>query len=102
MNKIPYEQRCETYRKALAALGDQKQLTVAIEELAECQKAICKILRGGENFKHLAEKVAEATIAMEKIRQMFNINDDVCECIDMRVQQLEEEIERYGYGRNDF
>lgn len=102
MNRIPYEKRCETYRKALAAFGDQTQLTVAIEELAECQQAICKILRGGENFKHLAEKVAEATIAMEKVRQMFNINDDVCECMDMKVQQLEEKIERYTYGRNDF
>lgn len=102
MNKIPYEQRCETYRKALAAFGDRMQLTVASEELAECQQAICKILRGGENFKHLAEEVADATIVLEQVRQMFNIDFDVCECMDMKVQRLEERIERYTNGRNNF
>lgn len=62
------------------------------EELPECQKEICKILRGGENFPHLAEEIADATIMPEQLRLIFNINDDVNECMDAKVRRLEERI----------
>ena len=95
MNKIPYESRCGVYNDALIAYGDQTQLTKAVEELAECQKEICKILLGGENFDHLAEEVADATIMLEQIRLMFNINDRVCEYMDSKVMRLAENIWRH-------
>ena len=82
MNKIDYPERCKTYTNAILAFGDQNQLIVAIEELSECQKEICKILRGGEDFRNLAEEVADATIMLEQIRLMFNINDCVCNFMD--------------------
>lgn len=44
MNKIPYETRVQTYTNALIRYGERNQLTVALEELSECQKEIC--LRG--------------------------------------------------------
>lgn len=96
MNKIPYEKRCETYMNALIANGDRHQMIVAIEEMSECQKAMCKILRGGENFDNLAEEVADATIALEQLRLMFNINDAVCVYMDAKIQRLEENLRRGG------
>ena len=67
-------------------------MTVAMEELAECQKEICKILRGGENFPHLAEEIADATIMLEQLRIMFNINEQVCDYMDKKVRRLEERL----------
>ena len=91
-NQISFEERQKVYTKALIAYGDRMQMTVAVEELAECQKEICKILRGGENFPHLAEEIADATIMLEQLRIMFNINEQVCDYMDQKVRRLEERL----------
>jgi hypothetical protein len=96
--QIPYEERRKVYSKALAAWGDQKQMIVAIEELSECQKELCKIMRGGEDFSHLAEEIADATIMLEQMRLAFNINDKVCEYMDSKVRRLDENLRRNAYG----
>ena len=49
-----YEERLKTYTNALIAYGEEKQCIVAIEELSECQKEICKALRGKGDREHLA------------------------------------------------
>ena len=97
MNKIPYEERCKTYMNALIAYGDRAQMIVAVEELSECQKEICKILRGGENFDHLAEEIADATIMLEQVRLMFNLNEKVCEYIDAKVQLLDDRLKKEAH-----
>ena len=89
MNMIPYSERCKTYTNAMLAFGERNQLIVSIEELSECQKEICKILRGGEDYRHLAEEVADATIMLEQIRLMFNINDCVCNFMDEKIKRLD-------------
>lgn len=97
MNKIPYEQRVEVYTKALARFGEQVQMVMALEELSECQKEICKKLRGYSNLDHLAEEIADATIMLEQMRLFFGLNDLVCEKMDEKVKRLEEllkEIDR--------
>ena len=91
-NAVPYEERRRIYLNALATWGDKAQMIVAVEELSECQKEICKILRGGENFPHLAEEIADATIMLEQLRLIFNINDQVCECMDAKVRRLEKRL----------
>lgn len=91
-NRISFEDRKKVYTKALIAYGDRMQMTVAVEELAECQKEICKILRGGENFPHLAEEIADATIMLEQMRIMFNINEQVCDYMDQKIWRLEERL----------
>jgi len=94
MNQIPYDERCRVYTKALITYGDQKQMVKCLEELAECQQAICKILIGGENFDHLAEEIADATITLEQVRLMFNINDRVCEYMDEKVLRLDRNLRK--------
>lgn len=92
VNQIDYEERKRVYTKALIAYGDRVQMIVAVEELAECQKEICKILRGGENFPHLAEEIADATIMLEQVRLMFNINDQVSDYMDAKIRRLDERL----------
>lgn len=89
MNKVSYEERCKVYMNALITNGDRVQMTKAVEELGECIQAISKVMLGGEDFDHLAEEVADATIVLEQMRLMFNINDRVCEYMDAKVLRLD-------------
>lgn len=92
MNNIPYDERVKTYLNAYIQYGEKNQCIVAIEELSECQKEICKILRGGGNLEHLAEEIADATIMLEQVRIMFNLNDLVCRKMDEKVQRLDNRL----------
>lgn len=93
MNKIPYEERTQIYADALDTFGPNVQLVVALEELAEAQKEICKALRGGARIYHLAEEVADATIMLEQVRQVFAINEEVCKIMDGKVLRLRQRVE---------
>ena len=92
MNKIDYQERCKTYTNAMLAFGERNQLIVAIEELSECQKEICKILRGGDGLRNLAEEIADATIMLEQIQLIFSINDCVCNFMDEKIKRLEDRV----------
>lgn len=98
MNKIPYDQRVQTYTNALLRYGEANQLVVALEELSECQKEICKVMRGESNLNHLAEEIADATIMLEQVRLIFSVNDLVCEYMDKKVQRLDDNLRRDCYG----
>ena len=98
MNKIDYSERCKTYTNAILAFGEQNQLIVAIEELSECQKEICKILRGGDGLRNLAEEIADATIMLEQIQLIFSINDCVCNFMDEKIKRLDDRVK--GYVKN--
>lgn len=91
-NAVSYDERRQVYKDAIAAFGETKQMIVAIEELSEVQKEICKILRGGEDFSHLAEEIADATIMLEQLRLIFDVNDQVCEYMDAKVRRLTERV----------
>lgn len=92
MNKIDYENRVKTYTNALIHFGKAIQLVVALEELSECQKEICKTMRGETNMNHLAEEIADATIMLEQVRLIFNLNDLVCEKMDEKIKRLDDRL----------
>lgn len=94
MNKINHAARVAVYEKAIAKNGVLLQSIVAIEELSEAQKEICKLLREEGNLEHLAEEVADATIMLEQLRLMFNLDKAVCRYMDEKVQRLKNKIER--------
>lgn len=97
MNKIPYEQREKVYTNALIHFGERVQMVMALEELSECQKEICKKMRGYANEEHLAEEIADATIMLEQMRLFFGLNELVCEKMDKKIQRLDgllKEIDR--------
>lgn len=92
MNKITHEERAKVYADAIAAFGTEVQLVVALEELSEVQKEICKALRGNYNPEHLAEEVADASIMLEQVRQIFNCNEPVCDMMDGKIERLKQRI----------
>ena len=92
MSRIDYAARVAVYERAIAKNGRLLQAIVALEELSEAQKEICKLLREEGSLEHLAEEVADATIMLEQLRIMFDINDKVCSYMDAKVQRLADRV----------
>lgn len=86
-----------TYTNALIRFGERNQMIVAVEELSECQKEICKILRGGEDFRHLAEEIADAQIMLEQLIMIFSLQDCVENYMEQKIQRLDERCRGMAY-----
>lgn len=95
MNKITYEERQKVYEATSNAYGVDAQTIVAIEELSELAKEICKWLRGNQNYDHMAEEIADVTIMLEQLRLMFGLNDEVCDYMDKKIERLKGRIGMY-------
>lgn len=93
MNSITYEERVSVYERARQEYGEPLQIVVAIEEMSEVIKALTKWLRkdidGDDALASIIEEVADATIMLEQIRIIFNINDAVCDAMDNKLRRLE-------------
>jgi hypothetical protein len=95
---IPYEEREKVYTNALITYGEEKQCIVAIEELSECAKELCKVLRGKGDPEHLAEEIADARICLEHMIYFFSLEERV-ECyMDSKVRRLDIKLKK-GAGR---
>lgn len=84
-----YLDRRLVYANALAKFGERGQLIVALEELSECQKEICKILRGGSDYRHLAEEIADAQIMLEQVTMIYDLGDCVENIADEKIKRLD-------------
>ena len=83
-----YDERLAVYSKALLHYGEVIQMAVALEELSECQKEICKFLRGFGNAGNLAEEIADASIMLEQMRYIFGLEEMVNQKMDEKVKRL--------------
>lgn len=92
MNKISYEERKAVYEKALQTWGAQAQIMMAIEEMSELTKELCKHGRGRFNVEDIADEIADVTIMMEQLRLIFGVNDDVCAHMDYKVLRLQSRL----------
>lgn len=86
-------ERNDVYAKALKKWGVEMQSTVAIEEMSEVIKEITKAMRGELNREHLAEEIADATIMLEQISQIYNINASVSSWVDYKIASLKRKVE---------
>ena len=93
MTQTTHEERLEVYKEALWMFGQETQLVVALEELSEIQKEICKAMRGFVNPALLAEEVADATIMLEQLRYIFSIDPFVDQMVDTKIRRLVQRIE---------
>lgn len=94
MNKIPFDARTAVYEDAIERYGSEHQMVVAIEEMSEVIKSLTKWLRrGGESdLDSIVEEVADATIMLEQLRLIFDINDEVCEAMDKKIERLRKRV----------
>lgn len=101
MNKINYDERKATYRVAIRKYGVDAQVLMAIEEMSELIKEICKIPRGKKDLEALADEIADVTIMLEQLRLIYDLNDTVCEHMDMKIRRLQERLSMAGTEQVD-
>lgn len=76
--------------KAIQTYGKDMQLTVAVEELSELIKEICKNKRGRDNIDNIIEEVADCYIMLKQIEIIFDIDhNDVVMMMKNKIGRLE-------------
>lgn len=73
-------------QKAIETYGADLQKQVAIEEMAELTKEICKDFRGKGNREHILEEIADVKIMLSQLLIMYDIK--VWELNDVIVSKL--------------
>lgn len=80
------------YKELIEKYGE-KQLIVAIEELSELQKEVCKHLRGKGNREHIIEEIADVEIMLEQLKYYFSISyEEVDEIKKYKLERTKERL----------
>lgn len=66
------QRQAEVTRRAVKHYGKVNQLHVAIEELSELQKELCKDLRGIGDRNAIAEEIADVEIMLDQLKQIYH------------------------------
>lgn len=92
MSKINYEDQKKVYQAALNKWGVDLQTMMAVEEMSELTKEICKIKRGKMDLDALADEIADVTIMLEQLREIYGLNDAVCDHMDAKILRLQSRV----------
>lgn len=82
----------EIIRSALRCFGESNQVVVAIEEMSELQKELCKLLRGRADTNHIAEEIADVEIMLAQMKEAFNLYHSVDTHRYFKLQRLDARI----------
>lgn len=84
----------KTMKKAIDKYGVDMQLNVAIEEMAELTKEICKYKRGAYNTLNIAEEMADCYIMLKQIEMIIGLDhNDIEDIMAMKIDRLERRME---------
>lgn len=84
----------ELYADAIGRWGEDSQIVLAIEELAELTKELTKFLRGDGSISKLAEEVADVEIMLEQLRSMFpGVADEADSWREKKLVRLKKRLE---------
>lgn len=86
----------EILETALSAYGSEIQRIVAIEELSELQKELCKSLRGQTDKQHIAEEIADVQIMMEQMMILYELHYYVASWKQKKMDRLRDRLARDG------
>lgn len=87
--------REELLHKAISTYGTNSQLDMAVEEMSELTKEICKRKRGKENRAEILEEIADVKIMLEQLKIIFCISDDDIErMVTSKLDRLRIRLER--------
>lgn len=79
--------------KVVETYGKDMQLSVAIEELSELVKEICKHKRGADNRDKIIEEMADVYIMLSQIEIIFGVTDSEIEKVmDEKFDRLEKRL----------
>ena len=91
-----------TIERAIETYGVDMQLNVAIEELSELIKEICKSKRGSDNRDNIIEEMADCYIMLEQLEIIFDVkSSEIRLAIDAKLNRLEKRLEEGKDGANN-
>ena len=74
---------------AIDHFGCELQQVVAMEEMSELTKELCKYRRGAKNEDRIAEEIADVQIMLWQLRLMFGNDQDVDGYISAKLARLQ-------------
>ena len=86
-------ERSEILKNALKHYGANSQRIVAIEEMSELIKELCKVARCEENIAHIAEEIADVRIMLDQLQIMFDCAGKVKMYEAAKVERLRKRLE---------
>lgn len=98
--KVTYAERKATYKVALRKNGTDAQVMIAVEEMSELTKEICKMYRGKRPLDDLADEIADVLITMEQLQLIFDLGDLVDNRIAYKIQRLQKDLGMLEVSRN--
>lgn len=80
-------------QKAIDTYGYDLQKQVAIEEMSELTKEICKDFRGKANRENIVEEIADVQIMLYQLMAMYNISDtELAITLGLKITRLDERL----------
>lgn len=84
----------DTYKKAIKTYGEHAQKLMAIEEMSELTKEICKDFRAKLDREHLIEEMADVLITLDQLRVMYEISvDEIRQMREGKLERLKERMD---------
>ena len=74
--------------QAIDHFGIDRQCICTIEELAELQKELTKLLKHEGDLQHIAEEIADCEIMIAQIKLIFHLEDIVHKYHIVKLQRL--------------
>ena len=90
-----YQEATDTYKQAIETYGVRPQKLMAIEEMSELTKEICKDFRGKLNREHLIEEMADVLIMLDQMLLLYKISGEEVGLMRIKkVERLKERLEK--------
>ena len=85
----------DTYKQAIDLYGEKAQKLMAIEEMSELTKEICKDFRGKLDREHLIEEMADVLIMLDQMLLLYKISGEEVGLMRIKkVERLKERLEK--------
>lgn len=85
----------DTYKRIIELYGEHAQKLMAIEEMSELTKEVCKDFRGKLDREHLIEEIADVLITLDQMLLIYEISEEeiylMCE---RKMERLKERLEK--------
>ena len=91
---MTYQEIIDTYKQAIELYGENAQKLMAIEEMSELTKEICKDFRAKLDREHLIEEMTDVLITLDQMLLMYEISDkEIQQMREIKIERLKERLE---------
>ena len=80
-------QQIEICKSIANHYGKDSQVLIAIEEMSELTKELCKYFRRYDRRREIIEEMADAEIMLEQLTELFKCDKEVSEMIDYKLRR---------------